>query len=425
MSQNERLAALKILLQVREQQHSLAQALPATATPMTKELCFGVCRHYLRLCRLADLLVDKRPKSEEVWLAILLGLYQLHYMNLPDYAVVKECVALVEKLRKTWAKGLINAVLRNFCRRKTELLATLAEDCDFVYGHPPHLLQRMQKAWPNDWQALALANDKHPPMTLRVNLQKSSVKAYLEVLEQQGIAAETHPLVPSALTLAKPCDVRTLPGFAEGLIAVQDAAAQLAAFLLDLKPGLRVLDACCAPGGKTCHILETEADLAACVAVDVDSKRLLRVKENLSRQQLHAEIVQGDALNPNSWWDKRLFDRILLDAPCSATGVIRRHADIKLLRSDEEIAAVVKTQYTMLRAIWPLLAPQGLLLYATCSIMPEENEEQLAQFVKEHTDCKLIPIEAEWGRATPHGRQILAGEQGMDGFFYSILLKEK
>ena len=346
-------------------------------------------------------------------------------MNLPDYAVVKETVALVEKVKKPWAKGLVNAVLRNFCRKQAELLATLNDDPQFIYGHPPHLLARIQKAWPQDWQAIALANDAHPPMTLRVNLQLISVKDYLHDLEVLGIAAKAHPLVSSAITLVSPCDVRNLPGFTEGKIAVQDAAAQLAAPLLDLKPGLRVLDACCAPGGKTCHILETQSQLAACVAVDVDNKRLLRVKENLNRQQLTAEIVQGDALKPQQWWDSQLFDRILLDAPCSALGVVRRHADIKLLRTEDEIKAVVHTQYSMLRSLWPLLAPKGILVYATCSIMPEENEQQIAQFLNEHEECTLLPIAAEWGRATPHGRQILPGEQGMDGFFYSILLKEK
>ncbi len=425
MSTNERLSALKILVQVIEHHSSLAQGLTAASSPMTKELCFGVCRHYIRLTSLADLLVDKRPKSVEVWIAIIMGLYQLHYMKLPDYAVVKETVALLEKVKKVWAKGLVNAVLRNFCRKQPELIASLAEDSQFIYGHPEHLLARIKKAWPNDWQNIALANDTHPPMTLRVNLKRISVNEYLQELEQVGIPAEAHKLVASAITLLTPCDVRSLPGFTAGMISVQDAAAQLAASLLDLKTGLRVLDACCAPGGKTCHILETQADLAACVAVDVDSKRLVRVKENLMRQNLKAELVQGDALAPEQWWDKQLFERILLDAPCSATGVIRRHADIKLLRTDKEIETVVHTQHRMLRSLWPLLAPKGLMIYATCSIMPEENEQQIAHFLSEQSDCKVIPIAAEWGRATPHGRQILPGELGMDGFFYSILLKEK
>jgi 16S rRNA (cytosine967-C5)-methyltransferase len=426
MSHNERLHALNILTNVFEQKSSLSQLLSTStpASPMTKELCFGVCRHYIRLTLLADLLVDKRPKAIEVWVALLMGIYQLHYMKLPDYAVVKETVALLEKVKKTWAKGLVNAVLRNFCRKNKELLAQLEGNTQFLYGHPEHLLQRLQKAWPDDWEQIALANDEHPPMTLRVNLKHTSVKDYLYLLEQEGIQAQTHPCVPSALTLLSPCDVRTLPGFASGWVSVQDAAAQLAASLLDLKPGLRVLDACCAPGGKTCHILETEPDLAECVAIDVDAKRLKRVEENLSRLTLRARVLQGDALYPDKWWDKQLFDRILLDAPCSAIGVIRRHADIKLLRTEQEIATVVALQYQIVRALWPLLAPGGLMVYATCSIIPEENEQQMARFTAEHSECRVLPINSAWGRPTGHGRQIIPGEQGMDGFFYSILMKD-
>lgn len=425
MSHNERLHALKILTQVLGHRSSLSQELSHTTTPMTKELCFGVCRHYIRLAELADLLLDKRPKAEEVWVLLLMGLYQLHYMQLPDYAVVKETVALLEKIKKTWAKGLVNAVLRTFCRGQQELLATLSDNPQFIYGHPTPLLERFKKAWPLDWQPIALANDQHPPMTLRVNTQCISVSDYLTALAEAGIQAHAHPIVTTAITLTNPTDVRKLPGFDEGWIAVQDAAAQLAASLLDLKPGLKVLDACCAPGGKTCHILETEPNLAECVALDVDEKRLKRVEENLKRQKLNALVCQGDALHPELWWNKQLFDRILLDAPCSALGVIRRHADIKLLRSDKEIVTITQIQHDMLRSIWPLLAPNGLLVYATCSILPEENEQQIARFVAENSDCHVLPMPLEWGRDTGHGRQILPGEQGMDGFFYSVLHKER
>lgn len=423
MSRSERVQAVQILTQVIGKQASLAQGL-STASPMTKELCFGVCRHYVRLSMLADLLVDKRPKSMEVWVALLLGLYQLHYMKLPDYAVVKETVAVLEKIRKNWAKGLVNAVLRNFCRQQQELLSALATNPEFIYGHPHSLERRIQQSWPDDWQNILLANDAHPPMTLRVNLNKIAVDEYLSALMLQNIKAHAHPFVSSAITLVTPCDVRTLPGFEQGWISVQDAAAQLATPLLSLKPGLRVLDACCAPGGKTCHILESETQLSECVALDLDERRLRRVSDNLKRQQVQARVVQGDALFPEQWWDKRLFERILLDAPCSATGVIRRHADIKLLRTNEEIATVVQTQYNMLRAVWPLLAPQGILVYATCSIMPEENEQQIAQFALEHSECCILPINETWGRDTGYGRQILPGEHGMDGFFYSVLVKD-
>ncbi|MCL5272867.1 MAG: methyltransferase domain-containing protein, partial [Gammaproteobacteria bacterium] len=225
------------------------------------------------------------------------------------------------------------------------------------------------------------------------------------------------------ITLDSPCDVHDLPGFSEGLISVQDGAAQLAASLLSLKPGLRVLDACCAPGGKTCHILESEAELLECVALDVDAKRLKRVKENLSRLDLETTLVQGDALVPQTWWDGQLFDRILLDAPCSATGVIRRHSDIKLLRTNEEVLAVSDIQKSMLNVMWPLLAPGGLMVYATCSVIAEENELQIAAFLASHPDCRIKQDHQIWGRATGHGQQILPGEQGMDGFFYSVLIK--
>lgn len=423
MSRNERVHAVHILTEVIERRSSLAQGL-SNASPMTKELCFGVCRHYIRLSLVVDLLLDKRPKATEVWVALLLGVYQLQYMQLPEYAVVKETVAIVEKIKKNWAKALVNAVLRTFCRRQHELVASLAENPHYIYGHPTHLVQHLQKAWPQDWQHIMLANDAHPPMTLRVNVAQCSVEDYLTALQDNGIAAQVHPIVPSAITLQTPCDVRSLPGFTQGWVSVQDAAAQLAASLLSLKPGLRVLDVCCAPGGKTCHILETETQLNECIAVDVDERRLKRVEENLKRQQVQAKVVQGDALQPTQWWDKQVFDRILLDAPCSATGVIRRHADIKLLRTDDEIAAIAQIQHKMLRAMWPLLARQGILVYATCSVLPVENEQQIALFVAEHPDCRVLPMTHEWGRNTGHGRQILPGEQGMDGFFYSVLLKE-
>ena len=426
MNNNERLNALKILIKIFEKNSSLSQLMPASAdlTPMTKEICFGVCRHYIRLALIADYLLDKRPKAQEVWVALLIGLYQLHYMNLPDYAVVKETVALLEKIKKVWAKGLVNAVLRNFCRKREEILAAFANNDDFIYGHPEELLQYFKADWPHDWPNIAKANDAHPPMTLRVNLRKNSVEQYLARLEEAGLEAQIHPVAAQGIVLSVPCSVTSLPGFAEGCVSVQDAAAQLAASLLDLKPGLRVLDACCAPGGKTCHILEAEPDLKECVALDIDPKRLKRVKENLDRQKVHAHLLQGDALNPKQWWDKQLFDRILLDAPCSATGVIRRHADIKLLRTGEEINAVRQVQFAMLRSLWPLLAPGGVMVYATCSIISQENEGQIAEFAATHNDCKVVNADWSWGRATGHGRQILPGEQAMDGFFYSVLMKQ-
>lgn len=425
MKNNERLQALKILTALLEEKSSLSQLMPASAdlSPMTKELCFGFCRHYFRLEAIADFLVDKRPKSKEVWIALLMGLYQLHYMNKPDYAVVKETVALLEKIKKVWAKGLLNAVLRNFCRQHQEIIAKLGSHPGFVYGQPQWLLQRLKADWPSEWQAIAQANDEHPPMTLRVNTSKISVEEYLNECAKIGIEAYAHPVAAQGITLIAPCDVHQLPGFADGLVSVQDAAAQLAVSLLSLKPNLRVLDACCAPGGKTCHILESEPELAQCVALDVDVKRLKRVQENLDRLKLKATLVQGDASMPQTWWDGTFFDRILLDAPCSATGVIRRHSDIKLLRTNEEVRAVSQTQQALLHALWPLLAPGGIMVYATCSVIAAENELNVAEFVAAHPDCQVAPGNWSWGRKTGHGQQILPGEQGMDGFFYSVLVK--
>lgn len=426
-NKNERLHALKILTHLLVEKTSLSQLMPSSAdvSPMTKEMCFGFCRHYFRLQAIANCLIQKKPKEIEIWVALLIGIYQLYYMKLPDYAVVQETVALLEKIKKPWAKGLLNAVLRNFCRQHNEIISQLDDDPLFLYGHPQWLLERLQKDWPIHWQAIAKANDIHPPMTLRVNLRKTSVVEYLNVLKRADIGANPHPIAPEAITLNTPCDVYQLPGFTEGLVSVQDGAAQLAASLLSLKPGLRVLDACCAPGGKTCHILEKEPHLAACVAVDIESKRLVRVQENLNRLNLHATLIQGDALVPSQWWDGQFFDRILLDAPCSATGVIRRHSDIKLLRNNDEIAAITKIQRTMLDSLWPLLAKGGILVYATCSIMRAENEQQIDDFAKKNADCNLIKNSWPWGQATEYGQQILPGEQGMDGFFYAVLFKDE
>ena len=427
MKKNERLQALNILTQVLQNQTPLLHSMQAVPdlSPLSKELCFGVCRHYERLQALADCWVTKRPKQIDVWLCLLMGLYQLHYLRIPDYAVVKETVGLLTPIKKPWAKGLVNAVLRHYCREQEAALLSLADNTAFLYGHPVWLIKRIQHDWPADWEMILKGNDIHPPMTLRVNARRLTAPDYLLRLQDAGMDGCVLPYASNnGITLTTPCDVHDLPGFFEGDVSVQDEAAQLAATLLDLKPGLRVLDACCAPGGKTGHILERQSDLSACVALDIERTRLVRVQDNLNRLNVNATLVQGDALHPESWWDGKPFDRILLDAPCSATGVIRRHPDIKLLRTEADIATVVQVQHDMLRALWPLLAPGGVMVYATCSIMPEENEQQVARFIAEEPDSQFITGEQPWGRATGHGWQILPGEHNMDGFFYSIIRKE-
>lgn len=425
MKKNERLQALHILTKVIQDETPLLHLMQATEdlSPLSKELCFGVCRHYYRLQALADCLVNKRPKQIDVWLCLLMGLYQLHYLRIPDYAVVKETVGLLAPIKKPWAKGLVNAVLRSYCREQEALLARLAENMSFIYGHPEWLIKRIQHAWPDNWQAILKANDTHPPMSLRTNGSRIPATDYVTRLTEEGIEAQLHQYSPCGITLTTPCDVHELPGFSAGDVSVQDGAAQLATSLLDLKPGHRVLDACCAPGGKTCHILETQSDLSACIALDIEESRLTRVHENLKRLNLHATLVQGDGLQPSTWWDGIPFDRILLDAPCSATGVIRRHPDIKLLRTVDEISVVAQLQHDLLRALWPLLSPGGIMVYATCSIMPEENELQIAKFIAQQSDCQYLATEKPWGHSTGHGWQILPGENNMDGFFYSVLQK--
>lgn len=425
MKKNERLQALHILTNVLEDNTPLMHLMQATpdASPLTKEICFGVCRHYFRLAALADRLLNKRPKAIDVWTSLLIGLYQLHFLRIPDYAVVKETVALLDQIKKPWAKGLVNAILRTYCREQEKLVESLKEDPSFVYGHPEWLILRIQNAWPNHWTSILKANDEHPPMSLRVNARQTSTDNYLNRLNEVGINAERHQFSPFGIVLTNPCDVHELPGFAAGDVSVQDEAAQLAVSLLDLKPGLRLLDACSAPGGKTCHILETETALSTCVSLDIDNKRMARVKDNLKRLNLQATLLTGDGLHPEAWWDGVLFDRILLDAPCSATGVIRRHPDIKLLRTEVDIAAVTALQQSLLAALWPLLAPGGRMVYATCSVMPEENEQQISLFIANQPDCKFLASDKPWGHATGHGWQILPGENNMDGFFYSVLTK--
>ncbi len=426
MKSNERLQAVNILSRLLDNETPLTYLLQDTPTlsPFTKELCFGVCRHYVRLQQLADLLLQKPPKSTEVWVCLLIGLYQLHYLNIADYAVVKETVGLLPHVKAPWAKGLINAVLRRYCREKDNLITALNNNFLYQYGHPEWFINRVKKDWPHDWQAICLANDERAPMSLRVNSRYTTSEEYLSRLVEAGIDAELLLSSGEGIKLAKPCDVYDLPDFSEGFVSVQDEAAQLAASLLSLRSGLRVLDACCAPGGKTSHILETQPDLGECVALDIDSIRLKRVMENLTRLNLKATILTGDALHPSAWWDNKPFDRILLDAPCSATGVIRRHPDIKLLRTPADITAIASIQHDLLKTLWPLLSPGGVLVYATCSIMPEENELQIVEFMKHHADCLYVPQQKPWGHALAHGIQILPGENNMDGFFYSVLKKK-
>ncbi len=423
MKISERAQALTILLRLLQKHQALAQNLQdPTLSPFTKTLCFGVARHYYRLEAIADSLVEKRPKDLGIWICLLLGLLQINVLKMAEYAVVQETVALLPK-KQAWAKGFVNAILRRFCREQDAVLQKIATNPEFMTMHPVWFVQKIQNDWPQHWQAILNANNEHPPLSVRVNLSRISLESYCARLDEAQIAYCLIPHTAAGLIITHACPVQDLPGFLAGEVSVQDGAAQLAGPLLDLKPGLRLLDACCAPGGKLGQILELEPKLAACVGMDVDAQRLQRVQDNCTRLGLQPHLQQGDASQPTLWWDGQLFDRILLDTPCSATGIIRRHPDIKILRDLTEIQTITQIQTQILSALWPLLAPGGILLYATCSIMPEENNQQIADFLQHHPDAQVQTTPQAWGHATGHGWQILPGEHQMDGFFYVKITK--
>ncbi len=427
---NPRALAARVLVKVLDEGRSLSTALPPAleqAAPadraLLQALCYGSLRWQPRLEALLGQLLQQplKAREREVHALLLLGLFQLLEMDLPQHAAVDTTVEAARALKKEWAVRLVNGVLRNFLRRRETLLAALEADPVAAFAHPRWLVQALREAWPDDWQRVLAANNARAPMTLRVNRRRLARTDYLARLAEAGIEAEAHPHAPDALVLATPCDVHALPGFDDGLVSVQDAAAQLAADLLDLRPGQRVLDACAAPGGKTGHMLEREAGLSEVVALDADAGRLRRVDENLQRLGLAATLLAADAGDPEAWWDGRPFDRILLDAPCSATGVIRRNPDIKALRRADDIGALASEQGRLLDALWPLLAHDGMLVYATCSVLPAENHRQVAAFLARRDDAEERPIGASWGRACVHGRQILPGAAEMDGFYYACL----
>jgi 16S rRNA (cytosine967-C5)-methyltransferase len=429
LNNNSRAIAARVLADVMENGHSLTANLDATLIKLSsiqdrafvQMLCYGVCRQFHHLIAILDELVDKPLKDDEIKALVLIGLYQLKFMRVKAHAAVSETVSGVGK--KHWAKGLVNGVLRSYLRDQDRLDAHCQTIPSAAYSHPNWLLKHIREDWPEQAEDIFIANNLQAPMVLRVNTAKISVRSYWQQLADCGINAQELDFCPTALLLDKAVPVEDLPDFAIGMVSVQDTAAQLAASLLDLQAGQRVLDVCAAPGGKTAHILETQASLKELVAVDIDAARLQRVSDNLQRLKLSASLVVGDASDPQGWWDGQAFERILLDAPCSATGVIRRHPDIKLLRRPEDIAQLQFLQQAILTAIWPLLVQGGVLLYATCSVLKKENEQQMQTFLAAHPNAEEWPITAEWGMATSIGRQILTGKSGMDGFYYARLRK--
>ena len=429
---NPRLAAARALTAVLSGKASLGGSLPPQLDKveprdraLAQDLAFGAARWQPRLAALAERLLQKPFKAadKDVEALLLVGLYQLFYTRIPAHAAIGETVGCADKLKKPWAKGLINAVLRNAQREGETIFAELERDPAARTAHPRWLQKALKAAWPEHWEAVCAANNAHPPLILRVNRRHGSRDAYLAELAAAGIAAEPCTFSRDGIRLAEACDVKTLPGFAEGRVSVQDEAAQLAADLLELAPGQRVLDACCAPGGKTCHLLEAEPGLAEVLGVDLEESRLVRVRENLARLGLDARLIAADGRDTASWWDGKPFQRILLDAPCSATGVIRRHPDIKLTRKEEDIGALAKLQGELLDALWQTLEVGGVLLYATCSTLPPENSDNIAAFLARTPGARELDIPGPFGLKQPHGRQLLAQEDGHDGFYYAKLIK--
>jgi len=433
---NARSHSVKILLKVLRNKQSLEHAWTIYCSDrdlgknesFVRAICFGVLRYYPRLASSIDTLLEKplRRADEAIYFILLCASYQLLYMRTPAYAVLSEAQQSAMDFNKKWAKGLISAVLRRLLREQDTILQQVDQCDENKYALPAWLLQDLKHYWPQDWQTTAEESLQHPPFCLRVNLARQSRADYIKNYDAHELSVGQ--CARSAVYLKQACDVAQLVGFKEGKVSVQDEAAQLAAFLLPITQGARVLDACAAPGGKTAAILEQHDESIEVVALDYDPKRAQKITQTLNRLQLTAEVHVADASQPEPQWADESFDAILLDAPCSATGVIRRHPDIKWLRRASDILNLAATQLTLLKALWPLLAESGYLLYATCSILPPENHDVIKIFTETESSAHIIPLKLNstvaMGHPSPWGLQILPGEAQMDGFFYSLLQKK-
>jgi len=431
-----RAAAARLVAQTADAGRSLDELLahdadPASARGLKRSLAYGTLRWHFRLIAilktLADRPVEKLPPELRALLEV--GLFQLLSGETAPHAAVAETVSAARELGFAKAAGFVNAVLRRFQREQEAVLAAVDADLAVRTAHPRWLVDAMLRDRPDSAAAMLEANNAHPPMWLRINRRRTRLDDSEAELVAAGWQVERHPLAPDALRIEPAADVRAVPGFAEGRLSVQDAAAQLAVDLLGPREGDRILDACAAPGGKACHILERTDDACELTALDVSESRLSRVHDNLARLGLSADVRVGDAGVPAGWWDGRPYDRILLDVPCSATGVIRRHPDIKLLRRARDIPALARRQSSLLHAGWGMLAPGGLLLYTSCSVLRQEDEGVVSGFLARHPDA--IDVTAErTGDWPPHpgfegpGYLVRPGEAGMDGFYYACLIKQ-
>ena len=423
-----------VLCQGRFLDHAFAELITRSAglpVALVQEMGYGTVRWAIKLQAIAAKLLKKplKQKDQDIEMLLLLGLYQLEFMRLPAHAAVNETVAACKVLGKPWAKDLINACLRRFQREHDALLQAVNADPETATSHPGWVLSLIRKQWPDHWQQITEANNRRPTLSLRVNASKVSVQQYLQQLGDAGIKARPIPATDSGLILSEPQRVQDLPDFDSGYVSIQNGAAQLAPGFLDVEPGQQILDACAAPGGKLAHILETHDNIKNVVAIDSESARVELIKQTLGRLDLTATVIQADAGDPQTWRDNVSFDRILLDAPCSGTGVIRRHPDIKVHRTPEQIQKNIAAQSRLLDALWPLLVTGGKLLYVTCSILPDENENQMAAFLDRHSDARPETLTLADDNTTilpvnlAIGLQILPGQHEMDGFYYARITK--
>jgi len=389
-----------------------------------RQICYGTLRHFYILNYYISLLLDSpiKKKDYDVHALLLIGIYQIEFMRTPNHASISETVNAAKHLGKPWSCSLINAVLRNFIRKNNNNFWVKKTEEWVINNHPKWLFEKLKSNWPNCWERLLKYNNSPPPMTLRVNLKKITRGNYQKLLNKLKIENDIDALAPAGIQLKKPIDVFSLPKFKNGFVSVQDSGAQLAANLINATPGMKILDACSAPGGKLAHLGETY-EINKLLAIDKNEYRLKKVNENLVRLNIEAKLVCVDANKIKSWWDGIPFDRILLDAPCSGSGIISHHPDIKLLRTQGDIKNFALQQMQLLQSLWHTLALRGELIYCTCSIFPEETHQIVAEFLNCTSTAKISKIEASWGVEQPFGRQLLPNPNKNGGFFYARLSK--
>ncbi|MGB0494773.1 MAG: 16S rRNA (cytosine(967)-C(5))-methyltransferase RsmB [Kangiellaceae bacterium] len=428
------LAVIKDGRSVNELLATSSNLIPSDVS-FAKQLLFGSLRFYHQIKAILDQLLEKQLKLKDmdVYCILIVGIYQLKYLSVPDHAAISESVELTKNIRKKWASGLINAILRSFQRRQAEISEKLDKANTYLYSHPNWIINQLKLDWPEKYQAILIENNERAPMAIRVNSALIDLSGYQQLLHKEAIESSPHAIAKDALVLKKPCDVYQLPGFLDGLVTVQDPAAQLVVDLMDLKPNLRVLDGCAAPGGKTSHILQREPSTVL-TSIEMSEKRLEKISEVLERlkmntEQYNIQLINADFLDFKNWWNGELFDRILIDVPCSASGVIRRNPDIKIHRKKTDMMPLVDIQYQILQSAWKMLKPRGRLIYATCSIFKMENENQINRFVDKN-NARIIEMPVTIDNALKHnklsvGYQIFPGDQQMDGFYFCGLEKQE